>query len=208
MPYRRLILTLVACCGSWCLGVGPAAAIEAGPKPKAVPRPAKAELDAAIGRGVEFLLKRQNANGSWGSSASDRMGEIYAPLPESQHAFRAAVTALCISALIETGGDRPAVNRAIDRGEAWLLEHLPALRRVSADTLYNNWGHAYSLPTLAQLLKRHAHDPERCRKIRQLMAQQVDLLGRFECVDGGWCYYDMVAHTQKTSGSTFLLKSE
>ena len=28
------------------------------------------------------------------------------------------------------------------------------------------------------------------------------MLGRYECVDGGWCYYDFNAHTQKPSGST------
>jgi hypothetical protein len=28
------------------------------------------------------------------------------------------------------------------------------------------------------------------------------LLQRYECVDGGWCYYDFNAHTQRPSGST------
>ena len=46
-------------------------------------------------------------------------------MPGAHQAFRAAVTSLCISALIETGGDGAEVARAVDRGEAWLLRALP-----------------------------------------------------------------------------------
>jgi hypothetical protein len=173
-----------------------------GPKLKPVPRPPAAELERTITRGVDFLIRRQNANGSWGSSSSARLDDIYAPVPGSFHAFRAAVTAMCISALLEAGGDRPDVARAVDRAETWLLEHLPAVRRAAPDTTYNNWTHAYGLQALAKLLKRHAGDKERCAKIRQVMAQQVDMLRRYECVDGGWAYYDLNAHTQLPSGST------
>ena len=28
-------------------------------------------------------------------------------------------------------------------------------------------------------------------KIRELIRQQIDMLGRYECVDGGWAYYDI-----------------
>ena len=90
------------------------------------------------------------------------------------------------------------------------MEHLPAVRRqvpIQAEpgfkgSLYNNWTHAYSLQALALLLKRHAGDKERCDKIRHLMAQQVDMLRRYECVDGGWCYYDLDIQTELPAGST------
>ena len=196
------------------MGAGPAAPKDApvlsGPKPAPVPRPSAAELEGAIRRGVDFLLHRQNANGSWGSSSSTRPNEVYAPVPNTHPAFRAAVTSMCISALIETGDPRSEVARAVDRGEAWLMEHLPAVRRqvpIQADpgfkgSLYNNWTHAYSLQALALLLKRHAGDQARCGKIRQLMAQQIDMLRRYECVNGGWCYYDLNIQTQLPAGST------
>ncbi len=173
-----------------------------GPKPKPVARPAAADLERSIQRGVRFLFSRQNADGSWGSAASTRPEEIYAPVPDAHLGFRAAVTAMCVSALIEAGPPGAETDRAIDRGEAWLLRRLPAVRRASADTIYNNWTHAYAIAALAQLLKRHAGDKDRCRSLRDLMALQVNLLERYECVDGGWCYYDFNAHTQKPSGST------
>jgi hypothetical protein len=172
------------------------------PRPPAVDPPAREAIEAAIGRGVAFLLKCQNKDGSWGSVRINRPGEIYAPVPGAHHAFRAATTALCVSALIDSGLARPDVNAAIDRGQAWLLEHLPKLRRASADTIYNNWGHAYAIEALARLVRRHAADAPLRERLVEQIRQQMDLLDRYECVDGGWCYYDFNAHTQRPSGSS------
>ena len=117
-------------------------------------------------------------------------------------AFRAAVTSLCISALIETGGDREDVAQALDRAEAWLFEHLPSVRRATPDTFYNSWTHAYSIQSLVRMLGRHTTDAERQERIRKLIEHQIGMLERYEVVDGGWAYYDFIAHTQKPSGST------
>ena len=173
-----------------------------GPKPKPVDTPPAEQIDTSIRRGVEFLVKRQNANGSWGAARNTKSLNIYAPVPGAHHAFRAATTSLCISALIETGGDGAEVTAAIDRGEAWMFEHLPKLRRATPMAIYNTWGHAYSIQALTRMLARRPDDGPRCEKIRKLLDQQVDLLGRYECVDGGWCYYDFNARTQKPSGSS------
>src|SRR5262245_61948275 len=72
--------------------------------PQPIPVPAD-KLDAAIRRGVEFLLKDQNKDGSWGGPERTKGLNIYAPVPGAHHAFRGAVTALCVMALIEAGGD-------------------------------------------------------------------------------------------------------
>ena len=181
---------------------------EIGPKPKPVPRPDPKQIDAAIARGVAFLLKSQNANGSWGSERSSRPDEVYAPIPDAHRSFRAATTSLCISALCEVGAGvesstRPEIDRAIDRAEAWLMKILPTLRRDSFDALYNNWAHAYSIDAMVHLLHRHAKDPERCKQLRALIDGQIDRLRRYECVDGGWCYYDdFDFQTQRPIGST------
>lgn len=173
-----------------------------GPKPKPVPTPPAKDIDASIERGIAFLLKRQNPNGSWGSHRSSRPEEVYAPVPGAHHAFRAAVTALCISALLEVGGQSPEVAQSIDRGEAWLFEHLKAVRRNSAECIYNNWTHAYAIQCLVAMLDRRPGDQDRNRKIRELIEHQIGMLGRYECVDGGWAYYDFECHTQRPSGST------
>jgi hypothetical protein len=176
-----------------------------GPKPKPVAAPSPQAIDDAIRRGVEFLLKRQNQNGSWGAARNTPGGvNIYAPAPGAHHAFRAATTSLCVAALIETGGNRPEVAESIDRAEAWMFEHLPHVRRAEPEAIYNTWAHAYSIATLVKLLDRRPDDPERRRKIRQLIQQQIELLDHYECVDGGWCYYDLDQHTKKPGGSSPL----
>src|SRR4051812_34890399 len=89
--------------------------------------PTREQLETSIHRGVQFLLDDQNADGSWGSAEKTKDLNIYAPVPGSHHAFRAAVTAMCVEALIEVGSEKSdaGVKRAIDHGEAWLLENLP-----------------------------------------------------------------------------------
>ncbi len=161
-------------------------------------------LERAIRRGTEFLLGDQNRNGSWGSATNTKDLNIYAPVPGAHHAFRSAVTALCLSALLEqTPTEDERIGRAIDRGEAWMLKELPRLRRATPDALYNVWGHAYALTALAQLHAYRQGDAERQKRLRDLMKLQVKRLGDYESVDGGWGYYDFRYRTRKpTSDST------
>lgn len=175
---------------------------ETGPKPKPVAPVKSEELESAIQRGIEFLLKRQNKDGSWGSARNTWGGDVYAPSPGAHHAFRSAVTAMCVSALIETGRSEHRDREAIERGEAWLLDHLTKLRRATPDAIYNNWGHAYAIQALAKLYRRHSGDEAKQTRIKQELKHQLSMLERYECVDGGWCYYDFNAHTQRPSGST------
>src|SRR3954468_9463402 len=79
---------------------------ETAPKPKPVPTPDPAAVESAIRREVDFLVGNQNKDGSWGSPALKGGVPIYTPVPGGFQAYQCAVTALCISALIETGGDR------------------------------------------------------------------------------------------------------
>src|SRR5262245_47291576 len=178
---------------------------EIGPRPEAVPPPEKAVLDAAIERGVAFLVKNQNKDGSWGSLQLKGGVEIYSPLPGGCHAFHSAVTALSISALIETGRDRDDVKKAVQRGEDWLLEYLPKLRRGSPDALYNIWSHAYGIQALVRMHRR-LPDADRRRKIEKLIEGQIGFLIRYESVDKGWGYYDFRAEAQRpgTDSTSFM----
>lgn len=210
---RRLLwATLLA---AVCLPLGNATAdpkadpstIENVPRPKSVEPPKPAELQAAIDRGVAFLLKRQNRDGSWGSARNSTGMDVYAPVPGAHHAFRTAVTSMCISALIEIGPKGKEQTEALERGEAWLLAHLPHLRRAEPSAIYNNWGHAYAISALVRMYGRIAKDEKRRQEIKRQIQQQIELLGRYECVDGGWCYYDFNAMTKKPSGSSISFVS-
>lgn len=185
----------------------PAAGLAAGEAP-AVPAsvPTKADIDASISRGVAHLLDTQNADGSWGSARQTKGLNIYAPVPGAHDAFRAAVTAMGITALIESGlaGPESPARAAQQRAEAFLLEHLPKVRRATGDAIYNVWTHGYSIQALVRMHEQAAQtkDDERCAVIKSLIDQQVDLLARYESVDGGWGYYDFRAQTRKPSSDS------
>ncbi|MBI2192795.1 MAG: terpene cyclase/mutase family protein [Planctomycetes bacterium] len=156
----------------------------------------------AIQRGIQFLLADQNEDGSWGSPHRTKGLNIYAPVPGAHHAFGAAVTSLCLSAMLETGNGSPHAKVAIERGEAWLLENLPQVRRADPTALYNTWAHAYAIQALVRLLHRPSHAARNERKITKLIRIQIDFLRRYESVDGGWGYYDFRAHTRKPSSDS------
>lgn len=161
--------------------------------------PTEDQIRAAIQRGVEFLLRDQNKDGSWGSAHRTKGLNIYAPVPGAHQAFRSAVTAMCVEALIETGAaeQSDAARQALERGEGWLLEHLPQLRRATPDALYNVWSHAYGIQALVAMHRRAAGDAARQQRIREAIQSQFDRLRRYESVDGGWGYYDFRVGTQR-----------
>ena len=187
---------------------------EATPKPKPIEPPSARDVEESIRRGVDFLLRRQIRNGAWGSARQTKGLNIYAPVPGAHHAFRAAVTSLCVSALIESGDSRPEVAKAIDAAERWLLTHLKSVRRATPGAIYNNWAHAYSIQALVDLYHRRqaagkgdGDNQAFLKDIKEHITWQVDMLGRYECVDGGWAYYDFNARTQRPSGSSMCFVS-
>jgi hypothetical protein len=205
-----LSLLVAACLGLWAAAPPAPAPVPAKdkdkpapdlhPKPPAPVPPEK--LKAAIGRGVAFLLKTQNKDGSWGSAERTKQLNIYAPVPGAHQAFRTAVTAMCVSALIEVGDGSPALRRAIERGEANLFTELPRVRRAEPTAIYNVWTHAYGIQALVHMYHRLPADQERRQKIKDLIRTQYDYLSRYESVDGGWGYYDFGAQTQRPNASS------
>ncbi|NOZ40330.1 MAG: terpene cyclase/mutase family protein [Planctomycetes bacterium] len=178
-----------------------------GPKPAAITPPTQAVVRVAIERGVDFLLESQMKHGAWGSAQRTKQLNIYAPVPGSHHAFRTAVTSLALMALIESreqfdGTRRANMESAIDRGQAWLLEHADDLRRAEAEALYNVWGHAYAIHAIVRLHQRAADNKELQTQLIELLKYQVDRLRRYQSINGGWAYYDMQARTQRPSSSS------
>lgn len=178
---------------------------EQGPRPEPVPRPDPADIDAAIKKGIDFLVGNQNKNGSWGTPEPKGGIELYAPVPGAHHAFQSAVTAMCISALIETAGDRADAKKSLERGEDWLMANLPKVRRANADTLYNIWSHIYGIQAFVRMHQR-LPDPERRKKLEALIREQIDFLVRYESVDKGWGYYDFRIGSQRpaTDSTSFM----
>jgi hypothetical protein len=179
-----------------------------GPKPAPITPPTREQIDAALDRGVAFLLADQRPDGAWGSAERTKGLNIYAPPPGAHHGFKAAVTSLVLMALVEMeprldDQERPAVTKAIERGQQWLIDHIGHVRRATPDALYNIWGHAYGLQALARLHQRAAGKPELQAQLKELAAGQADLLARYSFVGGGWSYYDFTIGSQTPGDSAF-----
>ena len=165
--------------------------------------PATGEIKAAIRRGVDFLLTNQNKDGSWGSARNTKGLNIFAPVPGAHHAFRAAVTSLSLSSLIETKAaeGNAQAEAAIQRAEAWILANLGSVRRATGDAIYNVWGHSYGITALV-LMHQRTQDAERKEQIKEAIVHQIRMLEKYESVDGGWGYYDFRYQTKQPSSSS------
>ena len=165
-------------------------------------------IAASIVRGVDFLVADQNKNGSWGSATRTKDINIYAPLPGAHQAFRAGASSLALSGLLDSGDKRPEATAAIEKAAAWSAENLPKLRRPDQTTTYNIWGHAYGLRSLTRLWQLET-DPEKKALYKTLAQGQVDLVNRYEDINGGWGYLDIYdgITTQKPTGITTAFSS-
>ncbi|MEM7600250.1 MAG: hypothetical protein AAF357_02415 [Verrucomicrobiota bacterium] len=159
-------------------------------------------IDLAIANGVSFLIEDQNSNGSWGSARQTKGLNIYAPVPGAHDAFRAAVTAMAVSALIDSGlTEEPGSPAdALRAGETFLLEALPKVRRADAEAIYNVWTHAYGIQALTDMYPRASEAAK--ANIRAQIAQQIDRLQRYASIDGGWGYYDFRVGTARPASSS------
>lgn len=155
----------------------------------------------AISAGSKFLLSNQNPDGSWGTPQQTKGLNIYAPIPGAHRAFRLAVTALSLSALLEVQNDNPDYQETITQGKEYLVENLTSLRRATPMAIYNVWSHAYGIQSLVSLYGHSTKKSEK-EKLRSIISQQITMLQKYESVDGGWGYYDFNAQTKQPSGSS------
>ncbi len=191
----RLILLL-----SWgAVRAGDPAALAArAPKLPQPPEVSNDDIDAAVRRGRMFLLKNQNKDGSWGNARKTKGLNIYSPTPGAHRAFRAAVSALCLAALLET--DTVSTNKPeLIQARTWLLNNLAKVKRSSPDTLYNIWAHCYGLHVSLRMLDHQKLNWGEKRRVKKLANLQIDRLQDYETVHGGWAYYNFGPLTRKPS---------
>ena len=154
----------------------------------------------SIRRGVEYLVKKQNEDGSWGVATETRGFEVFSMVPGTHDGMRVATTALCVMALreaSEAGYDVPDWREAHRRGVEHLIEKGEA-RRDMGMLLYNVWAHKYGLQALSIEMQRTT-DPQLKARLRKAAEYQLDRLVRYEVYLGGWNYYDFNAQTQRPS---------
>lgn len=175
----------------------------------ATPAESIERLDGDLRAAIEWLVKAQNADGSWGSHHSPRPIEVLCNVPGSHEAFRVATSALCVMALrdsVPSGGtgarakpdiggrqaapiDVDGRQAAIGRGLDFLLDHF-AVKRASGLEHYNVWSFGYALQCFGEVLADQPEDP-RAPKLRSACKALVEKLGQYQTLDGGWGYLSL-----------------
>ncbi len=176
------------------------------PRLKTVPDLDQSKVNTMISKAITFLLEKQNADGSWGGPYNTKRLNIYAPMPRSHNAFRGGTTALALSGLCEWESKAPQdvrekITPSIEKGQKWLLENMNLVRRSSMECTYNNWAQIYSLTALTRLFKRAQGNIQLQKQLVLAMQNQVAQLRHFECINGGWAYYDHEIPSTKPSSS-------
>lgn len=145
---------------------------------RALPEGVTPKIQAAIDRGLQYLRRVQNPDGSWRSSG--RRGT-----------YPAAMTALAGMALIGSGSTPT-------RGEHWLQVRRATnflvncgqpdgVITVSNEEGRSMYGHGFSTMFLAQAYGME-EDQRRQKKIHGVLTRAVNLIARSQSRAGGWLY--------------------
>jgi hypothetical protein len=158
------------------------------------------ELDESIAKGIDFLVRSQNPTGSWGSAAKTKALNIYAPGAGAHEAFRGAVTALCVLALIQEKDLQPEAQKALQKGVDYLLLTYKDIRRVDGRWLGNIWTHTYTMKVFLALKKSGKISLDQ-KLIDEVINHEIAMLKMYAYYKGGWGYYDFNLQTDVPSGS-------
>ena len=138
-----------------------------------------AETEAAIERGLAYLTRAQERNGSWPGGSRSR-------------GYPCAMTALSGLALM-AGGSTPSegpyavnVRRAVD----YVLNcanRNGLIAKLGEEGARPMYGHGFGMLFLAQAYGTE-QDPNQQRRIRRVLRHAVRLTVRSQSRDGGWLY--------------------
>jgi len=145
------------------------------------------QRDALVG-GIDFLVSHQNEDGSFGTPLKRRPADIYLGGINSLHAFHNATSALCAMALLEQPYSTPEREAALVKAYQFLID-AREVGRVSSDTFYNSWTHAYMLEAIARGLQDGRLQPQH-EALRARGQDELRRLIRLQSLNGGWGYYD------------------
>jgi len=154
----------------------------------------------ALDKGIEFLIRTQNPDGSWGYHAQVRPYKIYAPIPGAHRAFKVATSALALMALWEADRDDVKIRAARLNGARYLIEHA-RVKRSHGRELYCIWAFGYGLQALSRCIASPCQGLD-VAAARKTASRLVTGLERSQCVDGGWTYLNFKAKTYKPASAS------
>ncbi len=139
---------------------------------------------AAIERGLRFLARTQNADGSWTSDAGNKVNDDYAVPPGQQNVHHVGVTALGILAFIAAGHvpGRGPYGAVVDRAVSFLLSRVATDGFIAADGT-RMYSHAFATLALAEV-----YGMSKAPDLREKLQAAIELTAKCQNSTGGWRY--------------------
>ena len=154
----------------------------------------------ALGRGVKFLIDKQNADGSWGTSTPESLYELnYSNA--SFYAWKVAGGALCVQTLLMVE-ETPERRRALDNAVDYILEHEKPLRGNHWD-IDNNWAALCVFSMLVDVAQDPRFQSEKWKpRIAARAKEYAEHLAANQDPFGGWGYYEGPVLSRRPTWST------
>ena len=188
MPPLVIGVFFVACAAAQPAASPPSAAKATTSRPSVY---SQDQVLSSIQHGVDFLLRDQNADGSWGGARGavyTFTGDVWSN-PETHRAWRVATTGLSCLALMHSS-DTDAAAAAVRRGLDYILDNADIRRPDEWDTM-NCWAYIYGLQALADAFRRPGLvDEPRKARMRERSALLVKRLAESQSTTGGWGYLE------------------
>ncbi len=153
--------------------------------------PKEAEIEAAITRGLDWLVSQQSRSGRWTANGGE---------------YPTAMTALAITALTAEGSTTtqgkyaPAIRRGVD---FLIAQSRPnGLIGSSSDQRYT-YGHGYAMLALSQILGEE-EDIDRRQQLVTVLTKAVEFTCRAQTKAGGWGYVSAKDGGDYDEGSTTI----
>jgi hypothetical protein len=158
------------------------------------------EARTRIGKGAEWLAKRQHPDGSWGSGAADSVQFLFFSV-ETYYAFQLGANSLAFLALLSVE-PTPERDAALERSFDWLTaSRLP--KRGNDWDVDATWAALYGFQAmLAACEDPRFASPEKAAKAKARAMDHYALLVAHQEPLGGWGYYEGPTVSRRPTWST------
>jgi len=139
----------------------------------------------AIKRGTRFLLRLQQADGSWHSNAGKKVNETYRPFAKGQNVPHVGVTSLAVLALL-AGGHMPGRGPhgdAMDRAVDFICDKVQPHTGYIAAHGTRMYSHAFATLALAEV-----YGASRRERVRNKLQEAIEFTVKSQNKTGGWRY--------------------
>jgi hypothetical protein len=143
------------------------------------------ETRRAIEHGLRFLVRTQNADGSWSCDAGNKVNNEYYVFPGGRDAHHVGVTSLAILAFLAAGHapGRGPYGGVVDAAVNFLIGCVQKDGYIDSQQMSRMYDHAFATLALAEV-----YGMSREKALREKLQDAVELTVKCQNDTGGWRY--------------------